>query len=167
MRLLLIAFLQVALADPPKEVSGYIGETITLPSGAEPSWTLSDIYWSIFPNNTWIATYDNKEENTDRISQYKGRLSLNIKSGDLTIRNLTTKDAMEYTVDLTNAAGKNNENKIKVTVKQHLQKPNIKTSPAGSAGEDCWMYFLTPHKILLTSPAPSARIWRIPQLLLL
>nr|XP_020444761.1 SLAM family member 5-like isoform X2 [Monopterus albus] len=135
MRVLLFAFLQVALADPPKEVSGYIGNTIILPSGAEPPWTLRKIYWSIFTNNTWIATYYNKEENTERISQYKGRLSLNITSGDLTIRNLTTKDAMEYTVKFTASKGQT-VSKIKLTVKQRLQEPTIQRIQSARGG--CW-----------------------------
>lgn len=126
------------------EVSGCIGGNVTLPSGADPSWILSKIEWSIFTNTTWIATFSTKTTNVDRWNQYKGRLTLNqnsgknksyrcktlslffIKifnvkvdfSGDLTIRDLRQEDAMNYTVELLNKDNENKVNKIRLKVKR-------------------------------------------------
>ncbi|KAM6894469.1 CD48 antigen isoform 2-T2 [Lycodopsis pacificus] len=130
LQILLMLFLHGRSLAPVKsltEVSGYLGDNVTLLSGADPSWTLSSIEWSIFPNNTWIATYRSGRKNIDRFARYKGRLSLNISTGDLMIYNLTPKDAMEYTVDLIDTKGQSSGNKAKVTVRQRLQKPTILT----------------------------------------
>lgn len=131
-------------------MSGYLGDNVTLLSEADPTWILSTIEWSVFSNNTWIATYRNRKENVDRLDQYKGRLRLNTSSGkrqiyhlsvkrnhyfisvmtlslqcfsfhslgDLMIYNLTTKDAMEYTLDLINTEGQDSVNKVKLIVRR-------------------------------------------------
>ncbi|XP_068444492.1 T-lymphocyte surface antigen Ly-9 [Clinocottus analis] len=126
LQMLLVLFLRVAGVQPLREVSGYLGETVTLPSGANPSWKLSSIVWSIFSNNTWIATYWTGKKNVNRVDRYKGRLGLNTSTGDLTIHRLTAEDDMEYTVDLTSIDAQYSGNKSKVTVRQHLQKPSIR-----------------------------------------
>ncbi|XP_068584320.1 CD48 antigen [Cebidichthys violaceus] len=138
-QVLLILFLQVAPVRSLREVSGYLGDNVTLLSGADPSWTLSSIKWSIFSNNTWIATYLIKRTNIDRVAQYKGRLGLNISTGDLMIYNLTPKDAMEYTVDLINNKEQSSENKATVIVKQRLQKPTILTFASENGGCRRWL----------------------------
>nr|AIK29211.1 putative immunoglobulin superfamily protein [Oplegnathus fasciatus] len=138
LQILLTLFLQVALVESLTEVSGYLGDNVTLLSGADPSWTLSTIEWSIFPNNTWIATYRNGKKNIDRIDRYKRRLSLNTSSGDLMIHNLNAKDAMEYTVDLiTN--GQDSVKKINLIVRERLQKPTIQTFNYASRNSGCWI----------------------------
>ncbi|XP_036967019.1 CD48 antigen isoform X3 [Acanthopagrus latus] len=132
-----ITILQAAMVKSLKEVSGYLGDNVTLPSEAGASWNLSKIEWSIFTNNTWIATYRNGRENIERFHQYKGRLSLNTTTGDLTIHNLSRKDAMDYSVDLENAEGQNTANKIKLTVTERLQKPNIEVTVYGPTEGNC------------------------------
>lgn len=72
------------MVESLKEVSGYLGDNVTLPSEAGASWNLSKIEWSILTNNTWIATYRNGRENIERFHQYKGRLSLNTTTGKKT-----------------------------------------------------------------------------------
>ncbi|XP_044040746.1 SLAM family member 9 isoform X2 [Siniperca chuatsi] len=142
LQILVIPFLQVALValvDSLREVSGYLGDTVTLLSGADPSWNLSTVDWSIFSNNTWIATYRNGKENLERLDRYKGRLSLNISSGDLKIYNLTTEDAMEYTVDLINTEVQDSVNKIKLTVRKRLQEPTIQTVTCRSIEGGSWI----------------------------
>ncbi|XP_038148502.1 CD48 antigen isoform X2 [Cyprinodon tularosa] len=119
------------------QISGYIGESVTLPSKADPSWVLSKVDWSIFTNNTWIATFDNGKINTERRAEYKGRLTLNSISGDLTISNLTQRDAMTYTVDLVNKNNVDKVNKIILTVKEHLQQPNITKIHFPATTEGC------------------------------
>lgn len=72
-----------AVAKSPQEISGYLGENVTLPAGVDPSWSLTEIEWSIFTNITLIATYRNDKINTERVPQYTGRLSLSKTSGDI------------------------------------------------------------------------------------
>ncbi|XP_040886694.1 uncharacterized protein si:cabz01074946.1 [Toxotes jaculatrix] len=139
LQVLLIQFFQVALAEYLPGVSGYLGETIILPSGANSAWKLTKIEWSVFPNNTWIATYRNGTEKIGRIRQYKGRLGLSISSGNLTIHNLTRDDSMEYTVDLINSQRQSTVNKIKLTVRQHLMKPTITTLFTKPMEGGCWI----------------------------
>lgn len=123
--ILLVLYLHVALVAPVREVSGYRGDNVTLPSGADPSWTPSSIEWSIFPNNTYIATYRDGKKNVGRVERYRGRLSLDASTGDLTIHHLTPEDGMEYTVDLSGTGKRYSVYKTKVTVRERLQKPTI------------------------------------------
>ncbi|XP_035771539.1 CD48 antigen-like [Neolamprologus brichardi] len=142
---LFIIFFQVqgvktaAVPKSFREVSGYLGENITLPSGADPSWNLLRIEWSIFTNTTWIATYNNGEKNTRYIPQYAGRLTLSETSGDLTIHHLKENDAMEYTVNLLNRLGDDGVNKIKLTAKQKLKQPSIPIVTSTSVESGCLM----------------------------
>ncbi|XP_034412817.1 uncharacterized protein si:cabz01074946.1 [Cyclopterus lumpus] len=125
LQILLILSLHAALATSLREVSGYLGDKVTLPSAADASWKLSSITWSIFPNNTWIATCRDQKTNVERVDRYKRRLRLNTSTGDLTILHLTPEDDMVYTVDLTNTDKQYSVNKMKVTVRERLQKPII------------------------------------------
>ncbi|KAI3376253.1 hypothetical protein L3Q82_016763, partial [Scortum barcoo] len=137
-----------ALVESSNGVSGYLGDNITLPSGAKSPGNLSTIQWSIFPNTTWIATYDNGKKNINRIDRYKGRLSLDTTSGNLTIHNLTAKDSMEYSVYLfPNEQG--STTKIYLTVTERLQKPAIQTTSYPRANGDCLM------KLKCSSPNPD------------
>ncbi|XP_007561737.1 SLAM family member 5 [Poecilia formosa] len=106
-------------------VIGYVGETITLPAKAFKSWTLARIDWSILHNFTWIATWDQEGVNTERRPEYRGRLSLNTTTGDLTMRDLRLRDAMHYNVDLLNSSNYNQVNRVYLVVKERLKKPTI------------------------------------------
>ncbi|CAN9509430.1 unnamed protein product [Ophioblennius macclurei] len=105
-------------------VTGYVGENATLPSGAPPAWTLRKVEWWIYSNITWIATYRNGVAKTERFQRYRGRLSFDESSGDLTIQNLNLGDAMEYSADLTSDS-ENTVHKINLVVKQRVQKPEV------------------------------------------
>ncbi|XP_027893823.1 SLAM family member 5 isoform X2 [Xiphophorus couchianus] len=107
------------------KVEGYVGDTIILPAKVFKTWTLSRIDWSILSNYTWIATWHPGGINTDRRPEYKGRLSLNISTGDLTMRDLRLRDAMTYNVDLLNASNYNIVNRVQLVVKERLKKPTI------------------------------------------
>ncbi|XP_071316128.1 CD48 antigen [Trachinotus anak] len=142
LQIILIVLLQVFTVTPAesaREVPGYLGASVTLRSGADPSWNLAKIEWSIFSNNTWIATYRRGKENIDRVSRYKGRLSLNISSGDLMIHNLNSEDAMEYTVVLINTMKNNTVNKVKLKVMEHLEEPSIETRVSATIKGSCWV----------------------------
>ncbi|XP_068163915.1 uncharacterized protein si:cabz01074946.1 isoform X4 [Antennarius striatus] len=80
LQVVLIAFLQAIPVESLLEVSGYIGDNVSLPSGADPSWKLSKVEWSIFSNTTWIATFHRGKEITEHFYQYSGRLHLNSTS---------------------------------------------------------------------------------------
>ncbi|XP_041841670.1 CD48 antigen [Melanotaenia boesemani] len=137
--IVLTSLLQVVLSESFIEVSGYVDDNITLPSNADSSWNLSKIEWSIFSNNTWIATYDNKIINTQRVSEYENRLKLDVTTGNLTIRNLRMGDARVYTVDLSNPDGENTVNTIRLTVKQRLPKPIIVEVENSTTERGCFM----------------------------
>ncbi|XP_074518088.1 SLAM family member 9 isoform X2 [Halichoeres trimaculatus] len=137
--LCLQGFFGVRVVKSIKEVVGNLGGSVTLPSGADPTWTLSTIEWSIFKNNTWIATYRDGEQNIDRIDRYKGRLSLNTTTGDLTIRGLTMEDNMEFNVDFISTTEKDDSTKISLTVKKQLQQPTIKKVYSATMKDGCWI----------------------------
>ncbi|XP_023202179.1 uncharacterized protein LOC102218850 [Xiphophorus maculatus] len=107
------------------KVEGYVGDTIILPAKVFKTWTLSRIDWSILSNYTWIATWHPGGINTERRPEYKGRLSLNISTGDLTMRDLRLRDAMTYNVDLLNTSNYNIVNRVQLVVKERLKKPTI------------------------------------------
>ncbi|XP_020778393.2 carcinoembryonic antigen-related cell adhesion molecule 1 isoform X2 [Boleophthalmus pectinirostris] len=127
MRLLPLCFLlfKVSRAEDLTPVSAYVGENVTLRSGADPKWELTDITWSIWPNTTWIATYSNDGLNQNQFYKYIGRLHLNTSTGDLMIKNVTSADELEYTVDFYSSDGRNQVNKIKLNIKQQLLEPVI------------------------------------------
>ncbi|XP_034713110.1 uncharacterized protein si:cabz01074946.1 isoform X2 [Etheostoma cragini] len=139
-QILLTLFLQVAVIESVREISGYLGDTVTLSSGADPSWNLSSIDWSVFSNNTWIATYRNGKKNVNRVDRYKGRLRLNTASGDLMIHNLNKEDAMEYTVDLINTQRQNTVTKTKLIVIERLTQPIIQTVTCTSVKGGSWLW---------------------------
>ncbi|XP_065806966.1 SLAM family member 9 isoform X2 [Labrus bergylta] len=143
LEILRFLFLQVVsmvrLVETIREATGYLEGNVTLASGANPNWKLSTIEWSVFTNFTWIATYRKGEENLDRVDRYKGRLTLNTTTGDLTIHKLTKEDNMEYTVEFANTLGKDSSSKIKLNVNQQLQKPTIQTVLSGTSTKGgCW-----------------------------
>ncbi|KAG7497154.1 CD48 antigen-like isoform X1 [Solea senegalensis] len=116
--------LKVALTRAA-EVIVYRGETAVLPSRADPAWTLETIEWSTFGNDTHIATYRKTVMNLNRTRQFRGRLGLNISTGDLTIYNVTEQDAMEYSVRLKNTLKENAINSNQLTVRKRLRKPSV------------------------------------------
>uniref|UniRef100_A0A674C693 Uncharacterized LOC115198461 n=1 Tax=Salmo trutta TaxID=8032 RepID=A0A674C693_SALTR len=110
------------------DTAGYLGDSVTLSSGANLSWILSKIEWSIFSNNTWIATYRKEPYTlkTDRFWQFQGRLRLNISSGDLEIRDVRIGDALVYSVLLKDIKGEQQSQKLRLTVTEHLSKPSVR-----------------------------------------
>ncbi|XP_068611963.1 SLAM family member 5 isoform X2 [Brachionichthys hirsutus] len=127
LQIVLIALLRVVPVGSTGEVSAYVGDSVTLSSGADASWNLSRVDWSIFSNSTWIATLRKGKEITERFYLYRGRLRLNRTSGDLTIRDLNMDDAMEYHADVISTEGMDRVNKIRLLVRRHLRKPSIRT----------------------------------------
>ncbi|XP_046907638.1 SLAM family member 9 [Hypomesus transpacificus] len=115
-----------ALAADTKQVSGFVGQPITLKPGYADSSGISTIEWSIFTNNTFIATFRNGNVRDNRIPQFKGRLKLNKDNGDLEIRDLKKEDSRLYIADITRTTGgKLPRIEIQLSVKQRLEKPTI------------------------------------------
>lgn len=73
--------LAAALVQALSKITGYVGEAVVLPSGATQSETLREIEWSIFNNNTVIASYYGDKKKLEWFRQFTGRLSLNSSSG--------------------------------------------------------------------------------------
>lgn len=86
----------VALVETLTNVVAYVGETAILPSGANPSWTLSLIDWSTYPNTTHISTYQNGVQIVKWFGQFQGRLSLDHSSGKRLIHHLKSVSECEH-----------------------------------------------------------------------
>uniref|UniRef100_A0A4W5Q2U5 Immunoglobulin subtype domain-containing protein n=1 Tax=Hucho hucho TaxID=62062 RepID=A0A4W5Q2U5_9TELE len=128
-----LTILPVVMGD----ITGYLGDSVTLSSGANSSWILSKIEWSIFSNITWIATYreGTLHPNTDRFWQFQGRLRLNISSGDLEIRDVRIGDALVYSVLLKDIKGEQQNKNLRLTVTgkalNHNNVPVLKVQSVG------------------------------------
>lgn len=137
MKKVFIILLQAALVQALSKITGYVGEAVVLPSGAAQSETLREIEWSVFNNNTVIASYYDGKKKLEWFRQFKGRLSLNSFSGDLTISNLTLSDAMVYKVDRLNGKGSKVQ-EVELIVREPLQKPAITAMACPSIGGRCF-----------------------------
>ncbi|XP_037116686.1 uncharacterized protein si:cabz01074946.1 isoform X2 [Syngnathus acus] len=117
----------------------YEGDTVTLSSSGNSSQELLSITWSVFSNQTWIATFHSGKINTDRFFLFKGRLTLNASSGDLTIRNVTQADAVDYSVEIVDTKKRTMERVVTLMVKKHLRKPSISTLFSVNSDGGCWV----------------------------
>ncbi|XP_053537508.1 uncharacterized protein LOC108261661 [Ictalurus punctatus] len=124
---LMVFFHQGIGGEDTRHVTGYIGESVVLPSDADPSWSLSTIRWSIYGNVTFIAGFQSKKLNVDRFPLFRGRLELNTSSGHLTIKNVLSRDALKYRVDLVGGIPTQRKNSfVQLSVQERLDKPSIR-----------------------------------------
>ncbi|XP_056588729.1 T-lymphocyte surface antigen Ly-9 [Triplophysa dalaica] len=107
-----------------EHTTGYVGKSVVLKSGEDQSSILTRVQWFIYQNTTYIASLNNGATRTERFWRYKGRLELNNKTGDLTIKNLSMDDSMTYNVKVTISEIRK-ESKIHLKVQERLKKPNI------------------------------------------
>ncbi|XP_066538069.1 CD48 antigen [Hoplias malabaricus] len=128
-----VAYFHQALSV--SNVTGYIGQSVILKSGVDPSQRLNKIAWSIYTNTTYIAVYDGSNVNF-LFWRYKDRLELNTSTGDLEIKNLTIDDHLKYTVSLISDAIPQ-DIYIFLTVKEKLSKPNITVLSRSLVKENC------------------------------
>ncbi|XP_037403377.1 uncharacterized protein LOC108436852 [Pygocentrus nattereri] len=119
-----------------RQVTGFIGHSVILKSGVDPSWKLDRVQWSIYTNTTYIAIFENGKVEI-RSSRYMGRLSLHKSSGDLEIKELKADDGMRYTVSLLSTTFKQQDNHISFTVLEHLRTPNLTVLSSSLIKEDC------------------------------
>ncbi|XP_030635224.1 uncharacterized protein LOC115816409 [Chanos chanos] len=115
--------LQVTLMEPT-EVTGYIGQSITLKTGESPSSQLTQVEWSIFKNTTIIAKLKDGSQSLNRFWRYKGRLQLDHTTGDLFIKKLIQGDNLTYSVELKNG-DKRKTHKIILKLREPRSKPEI------------------------------------------
>lgn len=119
-------------------VVAYIGETAILPSGADPSWTLIGIDWSIYPNITNIATYQDGVQNLELFGQFQGRLKLSPSSGKRLIRHFKSVSECEHNWPFNSASATSFCSSGNLTI--HNVKPSdameYSVDLIGSNGED-------------------------------
>ncbi|XP_053485608.1 uncharacterized protein si:cabz01074946.1 isoform X2 [Ictalurus furcatus] len=124
---LMVFFHQGIGVEDVRNVMGYIGESVVLPSDADPSWTLSTIRWTIYENLTNIAVFQSKKVNVERFPLFSGRLELNTSSGHLTIKNVSSRDALKYRVELTDGIPTRRKTSfVQLSVQERLGKPSIR-----------------------------------------
>lgn len=84
-------------------ITGFLGQSVVLKSGADRSWNLSKVQWSIYQNTTYIASLKDGIVTIFKFWRHQGRLDLNSTTGDLTIKNVNMDDSMIYTAALVNS----------------------------------------------------------------
>ncbi|XP_051921583.1 uncharacterized protein si:cabz01074946.1 isoform X3 [Hippocampus zosterae] len=124
---------------PPSQQVAYQGEAVTLRSGGDPSRELASIKWYVFSNQTWIATFHGGKINTERFYLFRGRLALNASSGDLTIRNVSRRDAVDFSVELVDTEKRSVERVVTLVVRRHLQMPSVRTLFTVHLDGGCWV----------------------------
>ncbi|XP_054656232.1 uncharacterized protein si:cabz01074946.1 isoform X2 [Dunckerocampus dactyliophorus] len=137
--LLLLWEAAAGIATAGLQQVAYQGEAVTLSSSGDPSWKLVSIKWSVYFNETWIATFHGGKSNTERFFLFRGRLSLNTTTGDLTIHNVTREDAMDYSVELVDVYKRSMATEVTLVVRKHLQKPTLRTLFAIRLDDGCWV----------------------------
>ncbi|KAI5627180.1 SLAM family member 5-like, partial [Silurus asotus] len=118
-----ILLLPAVWSEDVKKATAYTGEQVVLKLNVNPSWKLSVIQWSIYKTFTFIATFF--ENNVYILDNFKDRLKLNTTSGDLTIKNVTAKDALKFTVYLETITGNLTTIVVQLFVQDRVHKPNI------------------------------------------
>lgn len=96
--------------------TGYCEQSVVLKSGADASWNLTKVQWSIYKNTTYIASLRDGKVTLYSFWTHQGRLELDTRTGDLTIKNLTMKDSMTYTVALVNSSDAREKTQVHLTV---------------------------------------------------
>ncbi|XP_050971631.1 T-lymphocyte surface antigen Ly-9 [Labeo rohita] len=102
-------------------ITGYRGDSVILTSGADRSWNLTRVQWSIYKNTTYIASLKDGEVTIYKFWRHQGRLDLNKETGDLTIKNLTMDDTMMYIMALVTSSGIRTQVKVHLSVQERLQ----------------------------------------------
>ncbi|XP_076850332.1 uncharacterized protein LOC143500202 isoform X2 [Brachyhypopomus gauderio] len=130
----LIHFCQVGGNE--NHATGYIGHSVILSSGVDPAWKPVTIRWSIYPNKTYIATWQGgKFQNKG--GNYQGRLQLDSITGNLEIKNLNANDGIKYTVTLYNGALAEQQNHVTLTVREKFRAPSINVTFSTLKGGVC------------------------------
>ncbi|XP_077083503.1 uncharacterized protein LOC143736738 [Siphateles boraxobius] len=108
-----------------EHITGYLGQSVVLKTGADPSWNLTKVQWSIYTNTTFIASLKNGNVTLYSFWTHQGRLKLDNRTGDLTITNVTMNDSMIYTAALVNFTDGRQSTQVHLTVRERLKEPTI------------------------------------------
>ncbi|XDV19250.1 hypothetical protein PO909_024755 [Leuciscus waleckii] len=106
-------------------ITGYLDQSVVLKSGADTSWNLTKVQWSIYKNTTYIAGIKDGDVTLYTFWTHLGRLELDNRTGDLTIKNLTMKDSMIYTVALVTSNDVREKTQVHLSVREPLKGPQI------------------------------------------
>lgn len=98
-------------------ITGYCDQSVVLKSGADTSWNLTKVQWSIYKNTTYIAGLKDGVVTLFSFWTHQGRLELDKRTGDLTIKHLTMNDSMTYTVALVTASDAREKTQVHLTVR--------------------------------------------------
>ncbi|CAL8325763.1 unnamed protein product [Lota lota] len=138
MRVLLLLFNLLRVVESNQQVLGFLGENVTLSPAVDVTrQNISSIKWLILSNDTWIATYQHGTVVTDHFWQYRGRLHLDISSGDLMISNLIGPDAMQYVVEVVIQGDGEISLKFVLKVESRLEQPSITALHSVLANGSC------------------------------
>uniref|UniRef100_A0A3B3RD33 Immunoglobulin domain-containing protein n=1 Tax=Paramormyrops kingsleyae TaxID=1676925 RepID=A0A3B3RD33_9TELE len=104
--------------------TGFLGKSVTLPSGVNETGKFTTIEWSILAkNNTYIARFSGG--NVKYYQQQRDRLKLDTTTGDLEIRDLRREDSGTYTVHVRKSDKIQWNNKVNLSVQEKLPEPSI------------------------------------------
>ncbi|XP_016360665.1 CD48 antigen-like isoform X1 [Sinocyclocheilus anshuiensis] len=135
--LCIVCILQVSSSE--EHIIGYSGQSVVLKSGADSSWNLTRVQWSIYKNTTYIASLKDGEVFIYKFWRHQGRLDLNNETGDLTIRNVTVDDSMTYNVALVTSDGTRKQDKVHLTVRESLKTPDIQKTLHSRNDSRCYV----------------------------
>ncbi|CAL8378002.1 SLAM family member 9 isoform X1 [Gadus morhua] len=139
----LLFFQLLGVVGSNQQVLGFLGESVTLSPALDVTQrNISSIKWLILSNDTWIATYQGGITNTNHFWQYRGRLNLDISSGDLTIKNLIKKDAMKYVFEVGFQGDEEISRKFVLRVEQRLAQPRVTKHHGWSEDGSCTVTLL-------------------------
>ncbi|XP_059357548.1 uncharacterized protein LOC132096293 [Carassius carassius] len=124
--LLCVVCIHQVLANEDVYIFGYSGQSVVLESGADRSWKLTRVQWSIYQNTTFIASLKEGQVIIYKFWRHQGRLQLDPSTGDLTIFNVTVDDGMIYNVALVTSDHTRKQVKVHLSIQEPLQKPVIK-----------------------------------------
>uniref|UniRef100_A0A8C5B4A5 CD48 antigen-like n=2 Tax=Gadus morhua TaxID=8049 RepID=A0A8C5B4A5_GADMO len=146
----LLFFQLLRVVGSNQQVLGFLGGSVTLSPALDVTQrNISSIKWLILSNDTWIATYQGGKTKTNHFWQYRGRLHLDISSGDLTIKNLIRKDAMKYVLEVGFQGDEENSRKFVLRVEQRLAQPLVTKHHGWSEDGSCIL------RLQCFSPDPS------------
>ncbi|XP_073693759.1 SLAM family member 5 [Garra rufa] len=102
-------------------ITGYRGHPVILQSGADRSWNLTRVQWSIYKNTTYIASFKDGKVTIFNFWRHEGRFELDNETGDLTIRDVRMDDSMTYNVALVTSNDTRKQFKVHLSVQERLQ----------------------------------------------
>lgn len=135
--LLCVVFIHQVRASEDVYISGYTGQSVVLKSGADSSWKLTRVQWSIYQNTTFIAGLKEGHVIIYQFWRHQGRLQLDNTTGDLTICNVTVDDSMIYNVALVTSDDTRKQLKVHLSIQEPLQKPVIKKTLLSLSDSQC------------------------------